>query len=105
MLGGFGGVFHFSRRDQERDLAAFASSSAFLLGLLAATMAGNYPFWLRSTLDPVDSLTAENAAANVHALQIGIGWWTVGIILVGAYFIYLFHSFRGKVDANEGYGH
>ena len=42
------GDFHFLKREQERDLAAFLSSSAILLGL-----------------------TAENAAANMHALQIG----------------------------------
>jgi cytochrome d ubiquinol oxidase subunit II len=105
MFAGFCGVVHFLRREQERDLAAFVSSIAFLLGLLAATMAGNYPFWLRSTLDPAHSLTAENAAANVHALQIGVGWWAIGIILVGAYFVYVFRSFRGKVDADSGYGH
>jgi hypothetical protein len=48
MFGGFGVVCHFLKREQERDLAAFLSSSAILLGL-----------------------TAENAAANMHALQIG----------------------------------
>jgi cytochrome bd ubiquinol oxidase subunit II len=105
MFAGFFGVFHFLKRDQERDFAAFISSSAFLLSLLAATMAANYPFWLRSTLDPAQSLTAENAAADVHALQIGVGWWTIGIILVAAYFVYLFRSFRGKADADAGYGH
>src|SRR5438132_3294576 len=36
MLGGVAGVFHFLRRG--RELAAFLSSSSFLLGLLAATM-------------------------------------------------------------------
>jgi cytochrome bd ubiquinol oxidase subunit II len=105
MLAGSYGVFHFSKREQERDFAAFLSSSAFLLGVLGATMAGNYPFWLRSTLDPAHSLSAENAAARMHALQVGVGWWTIGIILVGAYFVYLFRSFRGKVGADVDYGH
>jgi cytochrome d ubiquinol oxidase subunit II len=105
MFAGFYGVFHFLKREQERDLAAFLSSSAFLLGVLGATMAGNYPFWLRSTLDPAHSLTAENAAANMHALQVGVPWWTIGIILVGAYFVLLFRSFRGKTDADVGDGH
>ena len=105
MFAGFYGVFHFLKREQERDLAAFLSSSAFLLGVLGATMAGNYPFWLRSTLDPAQSLTAENAAARMHALQVGVAWWTIGIILVTAYFLHLFRSFRGKTDADAGYGH
>jgi cytochrome d ubiquinol oxidase subunit II len=105
LFAGFYGVFHFLKRGQERDLAAFVFSSAFLLGLLAATMAANYPFWLRSTLDPALSLTTKNAAASMHALQIGIGWWTIGIILVGAYFVHPFRSFRGKADIDAGYGH
>jgi cytochrome d ubiquinol oxidase subunit II len=104
MLGGVGGVFHFLRRGRER--AAFLSSSAFLLGLLAATMAGTYPVWLRSTINPVHSLTAANSAAGSHGLQVALVWWTIGMVLAGAYFMYLFHSTRGKVDAGaEGYGH
>ena len=104
MLAGLLGVFWFSKRQQE--LAAFLSSSAFLLGLMAATMAGNYPFWLRSTLDSAHSLTATNSASTSYALQAGIVWWTVGITLAGGYFAYIFHSFRGKVDPGAaGYGH
>jgi cytochrome bd ubiquinol oxidase subunit II len=104
MLAGLVGVFHFMRREEE--LRAFLSSSAFLAGVLGATMTGNYPFWLRSTVETADSLTATNAAANTHALEVAIAWWTVGIILVGAYFVYLFRSLRGKVDsASEEYGH
>src|SRR5262249_53301224 len=47
---GMSGVFRFPGRG--RDLAAFLSSCAFLLGLVATALAGNYPYWLRSTLDP-----------------------------------------------------
>jgi cytochrome d ubiquinol oxidase subunit II len=61
-LGGLFGVFRFQR--QNRDLMAFLSSSAFLLGILAATMSGQYPNLLRSTLDPNASITAANAAAS-----------------------------------------
>src|SRR2546427_624184 len=46
MLAGVGGVFLFLRHG--RELAAFLSSSSFLLGLLAATMAGIYPVLFRS---------------------------------------------------------
>jgi cytochrome d ubiquinol oxidase subunit II len=97
ILGGLLGVFRFLKRDQE--LTAFLSSSSFLAGLMAATMTGNYPFWLRSTLDPGNSLTATNAASESYALAVGLRWWTIGIALAGAYFFYLFRSFRGKVDA------
>jgi cytochrome d ubiquinol oxidase subunit II len=104
MIGGLCGVFRFLKREQE--LAAFLSSSAFLLGLMAAAMAGNYPIWLRSTLDPAHSLTAANAAAESHALRVGIVWWVIAMILAAGYFIYVYRSVRGKVDAHaEGYGH
>ncbi len=104
MLGGLWGVFRFLKRGLER--AAFLSSCAFLLGLMAATMTCNYPVWLRSSLDPTHSLTATNAASENHALRVGLVWWTIGIALAGAYFAFVYHSFRGKVEAGPaGSGH
>ena len=103
-LAGAWGAFHFPRRGQE--LAAFLSSSAFLLGMLAATLAGQYPFWLRSTLDPSYSLTALNAASDRYGLGVALTWWAVGIALVFCYFTFLFRWMRGKVgvDADPSYG-
>jgi cytochrome d ubiquinol oxidase subunit II len=104
MLGGLGGVFHFLRRG--RELAAFLSSCSFLLGLLGATMAGIYPVWLRSTIDPARSLTATNTASQTYALQVALVWWAIGITLAAGYFVYLFRSVRGKVDSHtEGHGY
>jgi cytochrome d ubiquinol oxidase subunit II len=104
MPGGLWGIFRSLKRYHE--LAAFLSSSAFLMGLMGATIVGNYPFWLRSTLNPDHSLTAANSASENYALQVGIVWWTIGMILAGGYFAYVFHSFRGKVDAGvTGCGH
>jgi len=97
MLGGLCGVFRFLSRG--RELAAFLSSSSFLLGLLATTMTGSYPIWLRSTLDPAHSLTAANTAAQSYALQVGLVWLSIGIALAGGYFVYLFRSVRGKVGS------
>ena len=97
-------MFYYLR--SERELAAFLSSSAFLLGLLAATMAGIYPVWLRSTLDPAYNLTAANSAAESYGLRIALLWWVAGMALAGAYFVYLFRSTRGKVDVHaQGHGH
>ena len=103
-IAGAWGAFWFPRRGQE--LAAFLSSSAFLLGMLAATLAGQYPFWLRSTLDPSYSLTALNAASDRYGLGVALIWWTVGIALVIGYFTVLFRWMRGKVavDAGPSYG-
>ncbi len=99
MIGGAAGGFYFLRRGAE--LAAFLSSCAVLLGLLGAAMAGNYPYWLRSTLDPAHGLTAQNTAAGEHGLRIALAWWTVGAALAAAYFFTLFRSFRGKVEHHE----
>jgi len=97
MVGGLCGVFlSLSRRGE---LSAFLSSSSFLLGLMATMMAGIYPNWLRSTLDPAYSLTAANAAVQSYALQVGLVWWSIGMALAGGYFVYLYRSVRGKVDS------
>jgi cytochrome d ubiquinol oxidase subunit II len=96
------GVFRFPARG--RELAAFLASSAFLVGLVATALAGNYPYWLRSTLDPSDSLTTTNSASARHALGVALVWWAVGIVLVAGYFTHLFRSVRGKVQPASGYG-
>ena len=99
-IAGAWGAYRFPRLG--RDLAAFLSSSAFLLGMLAATLAGQYPFWLRSTLDPSDSLTALNSASDHYGLRVALTWWPVGIALVAVYFTFLFRWMRGKVDVEAG---
>jgi cytochrome bd ubiquinol oxidase subunit II len=104
MLAGIWSVFRYLHHG--RELAAFLSSSAFLLGLMAATMVGNYPYWLRSTVDPTFGLTASNTAAASYGLQIALLWFAVGITLATGYFVNLYRSIRGKVgeDAN-GHGY
>ncbi len=91
----------YAARRAGRDLLAFLGSAAFLLGLLAATAAAVYPTWLRSTLDPVWSLTAANAAAARTSLVTGLYWWPLGFVLALAYFTVLFRLHRGKVRASE----
>ena len=98
-LGGLAGVFHYSTRAKER--AAFLSSCAFLLGVLATAMAGSYPVWLRSTLDRADDLTSTNTASGNHALRVGLAWFVVGVSLAAAYFVFVFRIFRGKVTLEE----
>jgi cytochrome d ubiquinol oxidase subunit II len=103
MAGGAAAVFRFLRRG--RELAAFLSSAAFLLGLLGATLAGVYPVWLRSTVDPSQSLTATNSAAGTYGLQVALAWVTAGLLLAGGYFVNLFRATRGKVDVRAGAYH
>ena len=99
-IAGAWGAYRFPRLG--RDLAAFLSSSAFLLGMLAATLAGQYPFWLRSTLDPSQSLTALNSASDHYGLRVALTWCPIGIALVAVYFTLLFRWMRGKVGMEPG---
>jgi cytochrome d ubiquinol oxidase subunit II len=103
-LGGLATVFIGLARDRHR--AAFLGSSAFIIGILAATAAGTWPVMLRSTLDPGASLTAYNASAGPGGLRAGLGWWFVGFPLAILYFIYLGRIHRGKVrPAEDGTGY
>jgi cytochrome bd ubiquinol oxidase subunit II len=93
------GAYWFPRRGHER--AAFLSSCAFLFGMLAATLAGQYPFWLRSSLDSSDSLTATNAIGARYGMNVALIWCTIGLILVAGYFTYLFRSIAGKAETDS----
>jgi cytochrome bd ubiquinol oxidase subunit II len=84
-----------------RELAGFIGSSMFLFGLVATALAGNYPFWLRSTLDLSQSLTATNSASARYGLNVALVWWAVGITLVAGYFTHLFRAVRGKVRPDD----
>jgi cytochrome d ubiquinol oxidase subunit II len=87
-----------------RELMAFLGSSLLIIGLLAATAAGQYPNILLSTLDPQFNVTVSNAASGEHGLTIGLVWWTFALILAIGYFVFIYHQFRGKV-ALESDGH
>jgi cytochrome d ubiquinol oxidase subunit II len=101
-LAGAWGAVRPTRRG--RDLVAFLGSSAFLFGLVATALAGNYPFWLRSTLDLSESLTATNSASTRYGLGVALIWWVVGIALVAGYFTHLFRSVRGEIRPDDGPG-
>lgn len=89
-----------------RHLLAFLGSSAFILGLLAATAASVWPVMLRSTIGPEWSLTAANSAVAASGLRKGLVWWLLAFPLVLGYFAMLFRLFRGKArTAAEGEGY
>jgi cytochrome d ubiquinol oxidase subunit II len=104
ILAGIWGVFKY--QNDGRELPAFLASTAFIVGLMAATMVGNYPFWLRSTIDPSYGLTAANTASPSYGLRIALLWFALGITLAVGYFVNLFRSIRGKVgDHTSGHGY
>ncbi|HXU31443.1 MAG TPA: cytochrome d ubiquinol oxidase subunit II [Thermoanaerobaculia bacterium] len=106
LLGVAGLVGAFLGRRRERPLLAFVGSSAFLLGILVATVASSYPVMIRSTLDPALSLTALNAASSAQSLRTGLLWWPFGFALALGYLALLLFIHRGKARApaeGEGY--
>lgn len=96
---GLGAVFLFLKKGG--DLAPFLASCTFLVGLLGAVLVGNYPYWLRSTVDQSQHLTAFNTASDAYGLKVAQYWFAAGMLLAAGYFIYLFRSIRGKVDAED----
>ncbi|RMD94077.1 MAG: cytochrome d ubiquinol oxidase subunit II, partial [Calditrichaeota bacterium] len=103
-LMGLIGIFYFRR--QNRDLQAFLASSAFIVGMGAATAFGLYPNLLPASTGPAYHLTVFNSAAGAYGLKVGLVWWSIGIVLAAGYFVYLFYSFRGKIKLpaeGEGY--
>ena len=82
------------------ELVAFACSSGTLIAILASAAWGLFPNLLISSTDPAYSLTIYNAAASPHGLSIGLGWFTFGIALVVAYFLFVHRLFWGKVASS-----
>jgi cytochrome bd-type quinol oxidase subunit 2 len=37
-------------------------------------------------------------------MQVGLVWWTLGMILTTIYFVFIYRMFRGKVRMEEGAG-
>ncbi|MDZ7343150.1 MAG: cytochrome d ubiquinol oxidase subunit II [candidate division KSB1 bacterium] len=103
-LSGLAGMFLYRRKSN--DTAAFLSSCAFIAGMAASTAFGLFPNLLPASTKSEYSLTIYNTAAGDYGLGVGLVWWSVGMILAAAYFIYLFYSFRGKIKLpaeGEGY--
>jgi cytochrome d ubiquinol oxidase subunit II len=102
-----GGLFlAFYGQKQQRYLRAFLGSSAFILGLLAATAACVFPVMLRSSLDRTLDLTALNSTVAPRGLATGLKWWVLGFPIAIGYIVMLFRIHRGKVSAaGEGEGY
>ncbi len=102
-LGGLIGMGYFNFR--QRDMPAFLSSGAFILGLLTSSAFSLYPDVLPA-VNPANSLTIYNASASQYAQTVGLVWWLIGIVLASIYFIITYRLFRGKIrpaDIEEGY--
>jgi cytochrome bd ubiquinol oxidase subunit II len=88
-----------------KPLAAFLSSSFYLIFMLVGAAAGLYPTLLPSSTDPARDITIGKALAGPHSLHVGLLWWSFGLALALVYFITSYRLFRGKVTVEAGYGH
>ena len=89
---------------RQSDKTAFLASSLYIIGMLVGAAFALYPTLLPASTDPARSLTIHNAAAGHHGLVVGLIWWILGMILVLAYFFFVYRMFKGKVRLEgEGY--
>jgi len=89
-------------RKRANDKAAFLSSVVYLVFMLVGAGAALYPNLLVSTTDPALNITVHNAAAGPYALSIGLIFWSFGMALAVAYFVFIYRLFRGKVVQVNG---
>jgi cytochrome d ubiquinol oxidase subunit II len=93
------GTLYFGRTKKE--LMAFYSSIAFIVGMLASVAAGLYPVVLPAT-DPGFSLTISNASGSQYGQTVGLVWWIIGMILAVLYFTLTYRLFWGKITVSAG---
>lgn len=97
------GVIVFQKVGKE--VAAFVSGALYLVFMLVGAVYALYPVILPS-IDPQYSLTIQNSITSGYALQVGLRWWILGILIAIGYFVFLYRMFRGKVvlDNHGSYG-
>ena len=88
---------------RRRDRAAFLSSGAYIVGMMASTAFAVYPNVLPA-VEPENSLTVYNASGSAYGLAVGLVWWSIGMVLAAIYFVLIYRLFRGKVRLeDDGY--
>lgn len=80
---------------------AFFSSTAVIASLFMLVAIELYPNILLSTLGAKNNLTIYNSSSSETSLGIMLVIAAIGIPLVGAYTLFVFKTFRGKVQLDE----
>jgi len=100
-VAGLVGVRVFSRRGD--DVKAFASSCAYLAGMLTSAAFSVYPFLLPSNGALGGAgMTVDDSSSAPYALSVGLAWWIPGIAIAVAYQVWTYRQFKGKVRAEDG---
>ena len=85
-----------------KEMQAFLASCVYITGMLVGGVFALYPVVLPASTDPAYSLTIYNSAAGHHGLMVGLVWWSLGTVLSAGYFIYVYRTYRGKVQLEGG---
>lgn len=80
---------------------AFIASSATILVLFSLCAIGNFPVIVRSTINPIYSLTISNASSSPKTLQVLFLIAVIGVPFVLAYSYWLYRIFKGKVKIDS----
>lgn len=86
---------------RNRDGAAFISSCATMLLLMALFGLGMFPNMVYSSPEPAHSLTAYNASSTPKTLHIMTLIAVIGVPIVLAYTASVYYIFRGKVKVGK----
>ena len=99
VIASLAGIFYYLRGASTpvKTFRAFVHSCGYLVGMLTSVAFGLYPYVLPARAGPALSLSIYNARTSDQALRIGLAWWIIGMILVTAYFIFLYRRFSGSV--------
>lgn len=95
-------VLQWRFRAANADLFAWITGSGLLLTLLVSTAIGLYPDILPSNPHPDRSLTINNAYSSHYAMQAGLIWLAIGLVLAVAHLSWVYYLFRGKVKVEAG---
>jgi len=76
---------------------AFLSSSLSIILLFALAGIGTFPTMIVSSIDPENSITLYQAVSNIKTLKVIFVIACIGVPLVLAYGVWIYHIFRGKV--------
>ena len=104
-LAAAGLVAAFVAPSRGRDGWAFAGTSAFLAGLLAATAVCAYPVLLLAVPDSARSLTVRGAASPDVSLRGAIAWYPIGLALAITYQVIVARLHRNRAQAGDYGGH
>ena len=98
-------LYMFYAHKSRNDKGAFLASCGYIVGMLVGAAFALYPNVLPASTDHNYSLTIYNTAAGEYGMKVGFVWWSIGIVIAIAYFVFIYRMFRGKVDLSEGSEH